>query len=251
MIEKLTDVPPGIDALKVVGKISKEDIEKVIGPLFEEARKQGRRIRLLYQVGPEYEGFTVGAAWEDLKIGPRSLSLFEGCAVVSDIGWIREWTRLVGFLLPWPVRVFGNDERDKAIDWLRSLPEGPGVSHRLLPELGVIVVEVNEPLRAQDFDALALTADTWLETHDELPGLVVHAREFPGWENMWGLFRHVRFVRDHHRRVKRVAVAADSKLAELAPRLAEHFIHAEVKGFGYDELEDAIAWAAGSPGRLP
>ena len=37
-----------------------------------------------------------------------------------------------------------------------------------------------------------------------------------------------------------------SKLADIAPRFAEHFIHAEIKDFGYDELDDAIAWAAGS-----
>lgn len=249
MLEKLTDVPPGIEAVKVVGKMSKEDYEKVFEPLFDDARKRGSHIRLLYQVGPEYQGFTPGAAWEDLKIGPRSLKLFDGCAVVTDFGWIREWTRVVGFLLPWPVRVFGNEQRDKAIDWLSSLPEGPGVSHCLVPESEIIVVEVKEPLRAQDFDALALTADTWLETHHELRGLVIHTREFPGWENLGSLLRHLRFVRDHHQKVNRVALAADSKLADLAPRLAEHFIQAEVKGFGYDELEAAIAWAQGPTGR--
>lgn len=215
MLEKLTDVPPGIEAVKVVGKMSKEDYEKVFEPLFDDARKRGSHIRLLYQVGPEYQGFTPGAAWEDLKIGPRSLKLFDGCAVVTDFGCIREWTRVVGFLLPWPVRVFGNEQRDKAIDWLSSLPEGPGVSHCLVPESEIIVVEVKERLRAQDFDALALTADTWLETHHELRGLVIHTREFPGWENIASLLRHVRFVHDHHHKVHRVALAADSKLAAL------------------------------------
>jgi hypothetical protein len=53
-------------------------------------------------------------------------------------------------------------------------------------------------------------------------------------------------VRDHHRRVGRVALAADSKLANLAPRLAEHLVQAEVKSFGSDELDEAIAWAAGA-----
>ena len=147
------------------------------------------------------------------------------------------------------VRVFGNDERDKAIDWLRSLPEGPGVSHRLIPEAQVLVVEVNEPLRSQDFDALALTADAWLETHNQLHGIVIHTHEFPGWENIGSLVRHMRFVRDHHRKVNRVALAADSKLAALAHRLAEHFVHAEVKSFRYDELEDAIAWTTNPSSR--
>ena len=245
MIEKLKDLPRGIDGVRAIGKISKEDYEHVFVPLFDEIRREGRRIRFLYQLGPEFEGFTPGAAWEDAKIGLHFMRLFDGCAVVTDLGWIRESTRLAGFLMPCPVRLFSNKEFDEAIDWLRSLPEGPAVSHRLLPESGVIVVEVKQALRAQDFDALAFTADTWIEAHGNLQGLVIHAREFPGWENLGSLFRHVRFVRDHHRKVKRIAFAADSKLASLAPRIADHFIQAEVKSFGYDELDAAIAWAGG------
>ena len=64
MLEKITDVPAGVDALKAVGKISKEDYENVVEPLFAEARRQGRRVRLLLQVGPEYEGFSLGVARE-------------------------------------------------------------------------------------------------------------------------------------------------------------------------------------------
>src|SRR5262249_44873234 len=143
------------------------------------------------------------------------------------------------------VRVFGNGQFAEAVDWLRSLPEGPTLSHRLLPE-GVLVVEVRQALRAQDFDALAATADVWLEAHGDLRGIVIHAREFPGWENLGGLIRHVRFVRDHQRRVRRVALASDSRLADLAPRLAEHFVQAEVRRFGYDELDAAVAWAKGA-----
>ena len=249
MIEKLKDLPSGIDGVKAVGKISTKDYEQVFVPLLDEARSEGRHIRFMYQLGPEFEGFTPAAAWEDAKIGLHFMRLFDGCAVVTDLAWVREMTQLVGFLMPCPVRVFGNQERDKAIDWLVSLPEGAAVSHRLLPDSGVIVVEVKQALRAQDFDALALTADTWIEAHGNLQGLVIHAREFPGWEN-WGSFlRHVRFVRNHHREVKRIAFAADSKLASLAPGIAEHFIQAEVKSFGYDELDTAIAWAAGSASR--
>jgi len=151
----------------------------------------------------------------------------------------------MGFLLPFPLRVFGNDERDEAIAWLSALPEGPGVSHYLVSESGVLVVEVTAPLRAQDFDALAATADAWLETHDALPGVVIHARQFPGWENAASMLRHFRFVRDHHRAVRRVALAADGKQADLIAGLAEHFVHAEIKRFGYDGLDEAVAWAAG------
>jgi hypothetical protein len=166
--------------------------------------------------------------------------------VVTDLGWIRQLARLSGFMMPCPVRVFGNQERDKAVEWLVSLPEGAAVSYRLLSDSGVIVVEVKQALRAQDFDALAVTADAWIEAHGSLQGLVIHTREFPGWENMASFFRHLRFVRDHHRKVKRIALAADAKVASVAPKIAEHFIQAEVKSFPYDQLDSAIAWAGGA-----
>src|SRR5687768_1896869 len=90
---------------------------RTVEPIFDEARRRGRRIRLLVQVGPEYEGFTAGMAWEKAATGLRSFStlrLFDGYAIVSDAEWIREWTHLVGFLLPFPLRVFGNDEDRKS-----------------------------------------------------------------------------------------------------------------------------------------
>ena len=235
MLEKLKDLPDGIDGVRAIGKITKDDYDKVFVPLLDEARREGRRIRFLYELGPEFEGFTPGAAWEDAKIGLQNLRLFDGCAIVTDLGWVREITRMMGFFMPCPVRVFGNQERDKAIGWLASLPEAAAISYRLLPDSGVIVVEVKQALRAQDFDALAVTADMWIEAHDGLRGLVIHAREFPGWENFGSFLRHLRFVRDHHRKVKRIAFAADAKLASIAPKIGEHFIQAEVKSFGYDD----------------
>ncbi|MGW2705373.1 STAS/SEC14 domain-containing protein [Streptomyces sp. NPDC001340] len=247
MLDWAQDAPPGVDAVKAIGTVSKHDYETVVEPIVDAARREGRRIRLLYEFGPEFRSFTPAAGWEDFKVGIGALRLFEGCAVVTDIGWIRESTRFASFLMPCPVRVFDVQEREEALSWLVSLPEGPGVSHQLLSDSNVLVIEVEQPLRTPDFEALAQTADSWLESHDTLAGVVVHAREFPGWENIGSVLRHVRFVRDHHRKVRRVALAADSRLAELAPHFAKHFVQAEVRQFGYAELDDAVAWAASPP----
>jgi hypothetical protein len=77
---------------------------------------------------------------------------------------------------------------------------------------------------------------------------VVHARQFPGWENLGSLLRHVRFVREHHRNIRRVALAAGGTVAQIAPALVDHFVQAELKQFGADDLEPAIVWA-GAPAR--
>jgi SpoIIAA-like len=244
MLEKIQGLPNGVDGVRAVGKVSKEDYEQVLVPLIDRARSDGRRLRFLYQIGRDFDGFTPAAAWEDAKVGLHSLRLIDGCAVVTDVNWIRESTRVMGFFMPCPVKVFALHDLDKAVAWLAALPEGPAVSHRIIPESGVIVAEVSHPLRAQDFDALSFTADAWIDAHGSLQGIVIHAREFPGWENLGSFLRHVRFVRDHHREVKRIALAADSKLASVAPVPAEIFTGAEVKRFAYDELAIAIAWAS-------
>ncbi|WP_084768954.1 STAS/SEC14 domain-containing protein [Streptomyces sp. MOE7] len=136
MLERAEDAPAGIDAVKATGTVSKHDYETVVEPLIDAARKEGRRIKLLYEIGPDFRSFTPGAGWEDLKVGLGAMRLFEGCALVTDVGWIRESTRMMSFLMPCPVRVYGNEERAEALHWLASLPEGPGISHRARPRLG-------------------------------------------------------------------------------------------------------------------
>jgi hypothetical protein len=247
MIEIIRDVPPGIVAVRSVGTLTKQDYDQVVVPLLEEASRTGQRIRCLCQVGPEFRGLTPSAAWEDVTLGLRSLRLFEACAVVSDLTWVRESSRFAAFFMPCPMQVFGEQEREQAVKWLSSMPEWPAIQHRLIPESGVVVVEVTQPLRSPDFDALGMTVDSWLETHDRLQGLVLHAAAFPGWENIGGLVRHIRFIRDHHRSIRRVAVVVDGPLGTLAPQLAEHFVRAEVRGFHHDQLDEAVSWAADSP----
>ncbi len=178
----------------------------------------------------------------------RFLRLFEACAIVTDLGWVRDAARLAGFVMPCPIRVFGTAERAQAAAWLASLREGPLAKVRLLDEKAVLVFDVTEPLRVADFDALAATADHWIETQGELHGLVIHVRAFPGWESLTAMVRHVRFVRHHHRKIGRIALATDIKLAAIASAIGETFIAATVQAFGYDELERAIAWAASTDG---
>jgi hypothetical protein len=243
MLERLTTLPSGIDGVTAVGKVSQQDYQQVLQPLIDEARRANRRVRLLYQFGPEFQGFTAGGAWEDASLGVRSLRLIEGFAIVTDVSWIRDSSKLLAFFMPGPVRHFGNAQFAEAVAWLETLPQVAGVSQRLIADTGVMVVEVTHALRARDFDEMAAAADAWIDAHGHLQGLVIHARRFPGWENLGGLIRHVRFVRDHHRKIKRIALAADGELATLGPRIGEHFIQAEVKSFPYDALDAAIAWA--------
>jgi hypothetical protein len=245
MIERIEGLPAGVDGVRCNGKLTREDYDAVVVPLLEEVQREQRRLRCLVEMDG-FDGTTPGAAFEDVRLGLRAMGSFDGCAVVSSLPWVGEVLRFVGFLLPYPVRVFPTDRRDEAIAWLTSLSGGPGITHRVLADTGVVVVEVAEPLRVQDVEALATVVDGWLTERPRLHGLVVHARAFPGWENVGGLVRHLRFVVGHHRHVDRIALAVDGPLAAMAATLAEVVAHPQVRRFDHDELDAAIAWA-GTP----
>ena len=152
----------GVTGVRATGTVTTDDYERVFNPLMAAAHREGRRVRLLYEVPAEFKGFTAGAGLEDMRMGMKYLRLFERCAVVTDVGWLREATRLFGAMMPCPVKVFPNAERAQAIDWMAA-PVLSTVQHRLLPDIGVLVIEPSQPLGAEDFDAIAATVDPWIE----------------------------------------------------------------------------------------
>lgn len=120
MLRRMEGIPQEIIGVVAQSHVTKVDYEQVLEPLFEEAQRKGRPIRFLYQFGPEFQGFTAGAAFEDFKVGIKYLSLLEKCAVVSDVDWLRWATQTMGVFIPCPVKTFKNAEINLAIKWLES-----------------------------------------------------------------------------------------------------------------------------------
>ena len=217
MLERLTDLPADVYGLRAGGKVTQQDYNDVLRPLLSDARSRGGRVRFLYHFTPDFEGFTPVGALEDMRLGLQHLRLLERCAIVTDIGWLRNSSRLLGMMMPCPVGIFGNSSWDEALAWVSAPPQARHLTHDLRAESGVLLLELKGPLSAEDFDAVALAVDPWIEAHEELSGLVLHVQAFRGWEDVGSLLRHIAFVRDHHRKVRRVAVAADGKFAGIAP----------------------------------
>jgi hypothetical protein len=118
------------------------------------------------------------------------------------------------------------------------------LEHELVTETGVLIVRPKGPLEAQDFAALTVDADAYIDAHGALSGLMICAEGFPGWQNLDGAISHFKFVRDHHSKISKVAFVSDSDVLALLPKLASHFISAEVKHFKGDEEGEALAWIA-------
>lgn len=242
MLERINDLPQNIVGIEAVGTVSRDDYEKVFVPLLEQCSSENKKIDLLYWFGPRFDSFTAGAVWDDFRIGTKYIRLFNRCALVTDINWIKHSTNFIRPFLPCSVRVYGNKDYQLALQWLATPPAKGNLGVDLDSQTGVLVIEPEGSLRREDFEKVSATVDPWLAEHGKLSGLIVHARRFPGWESLGALVRHIQFVGEHHKKIRRVALVSDSKVLNVARKVADHFVAAEVRQFGYHELEDAKNW---------
>jgi hypothetical protein len=116
------------------------------------------------------------------------------------------------------------------------------IEHFLDTVHSILYLRPKSALEQADFEQLAKTVDAYLGETGELAGLIIEAPAFPGWESLGAMAAHFRFVRDHHKRIKKVGLVTDSALGNVAERLASHFVSAEIKHFSAGELEAAKLW---------
>jgi len=108
--------------------------------------------------------------------------------------------------------------------------------------IGIAVLAPDGALSENDFDAAAKVIDPYLESHGQLNGLIVRTKDFPGWESFGALVGHFKFVKDHQKRLSHVALVTDSKLGNVAEKIAGHFISAQIKHFPFDQFSAAKDW---------
>jgi hypothetical protein len=119
------------------------------------------------------------------------------------------------------------------------------IKFELLKDAGMLVVQPQSALSADDFQEVARVVDPYIGERGKLTGLLIEAASFPGWESFGALIEHLRFVHDHHRNIDRVAAVTDDAFLKIAPRIAQHFAHPEIRVFRTDEKDKALAWLQG------
>lgn len=121
MIEMIADLPDNVVGFSAAGKLTAEDYENVLIPAVEAAFDRHDRVRLLYHLGENFDGFEPGAAWDDMKVGLRHLRGWERIALVTDLDWLRNTLRAFAVVMPGELRVFDNQQMQQAIDWVTEL----------------------------------------------------------------------------------------------------------------------------------
>ncbi len=120
------------------------------------------------------------------------------------------------------------------------------IEHNLDKTSGLLTLEPKGPLTVDDFQALAAEVDGYLASHLTLTGILLIVEHVPGWESFAALVQHLKFARDHHKRVSRVAVLTDNSLLKIAPEIAAHFAHPEFRVFASGDRVGAVNWLKGA-----
>jgi hypothetical protein len=124
------------------------------------------------------------------------------------------------------------------------------IEHTLDTAHSILYVRPKSALEQDDFVQLAKTVDPYIEKTGDLAGLIIEAPAFPGWESLGAMAAHFRFVRDHHKRIKKIGLVTDSAMGDVAERLASHFVSATIRHFPAGELAAAKQWImSNNPGR--
>lgn len=119
------------------------------------------------------------------------------------------------------------------------------INYELDPATSVLVVKPESALQKDDFVKLAEAVDPQIEERGDLAGLIIDAPSFPGWDGLGAMVTHFRFIRDHQKHIKKIAVVTDSHIGDVAEHLTSHFVAAQVRHFPGGEIEQARAWIAG------
>jgi hypothetical protein len=117
MIERIDGAPEGVVALRAVGEVTAADYDTVLKPAMQAAIAAHGKVRLAYELGPDFTGYSGGAAWEDLKFGTEYLTKWERCAVITDHKHLGDAVRAFGVLMPGEIRVFPVAQRESALAW--------------------------------------------------------------------------------------------------------------------------------------
>lgn len=119
------------------------------------------------------------------------------------------------------------------------------LSVRLDEENDIAILEPDGALSEDDFRLAAKEIDPQIERKGKLNGIIIHTESFPGWDSFAALISHFEFVKEHHKKISRVALCTDSVIGIFAETIAKHFISAEIKLFSYDEFDKAKDWIVG------
>ncbi len=106
----------------------------------------------------------------------------------------------------------------------------------------IVTLEPDGALSKEDFEKAVQIIDPYIKQHEKLNGVIIYTQSFPGWDSFEALIRHLKFIKNHHKKITHLAFVSDSIVGEFAEKIGYHFVDAEIKTFPFDQMDNAKQW---------
>jgi hypothetical protein len=120
MIRLIEGLPPNVIGFEAVGEVRAGDYKTVLDPAVDEALATHDKIRFLYVLGDDFDGYSGGAMWEDAKVGVSHLSKWDKIALVTDHTAYADGVKAFGWMVPGEIKIFSVADLDDAKAWVSS-----------------------------------------------------------------------------------------------------------------------------------
>ncbi|QEY33008.1 STAS/SEC14 domain-containing protein [Synechococcus sp. RSCCF101] len=237
MIELMQDLPGGTLGFVFSGEVRGEDYDTVLVPALETALHEHDRVRMLMCFPDDFQGYALGAVWDDMKTAVHHWRGFERIAVVTDVGWLKTATQAMAALMPCPMHCFPTDQATDARRWLA---ESLGTIH-LDSSDGVVRLRLIGQLESSSYQRIdrELAAEF---SHTEPVRLLIDLREFDGWFGLGAMADHLSLFREHRHIPRAVAVVGSRRWQKGLERLLSRFTEADTRFFEEADVASADQW---------
>jgi hypothetical protein len=117
MIKLMDDLPSNVIGFEAVSEVDAGDYKSTLDPAVDAALQTNDKLRLVYVLGDQFDGYTGGAMWEDTKLGVRHWGAWEKIALVSDKEWVDDAIKFLGWMVPGEIRVYPTADVVAAKEW--------------------------------------------------------------------------------------------------------------------------------------
>lgn len=116
MVQILHSEKDNLISVKLTGKISENDVEK-IHPIIHRIIEKGKKVDFYFEM-EDFEGYTLQGLWEDLKVDSSHITDYGRMAFVGENKW-QEWAaKATDFFTSSEVKFFEKKSKEQAKNWI-------------------------------------------------------------------------------------------------------------------------------------
>ncbi len=125
MIDQLKSPAEDTLVFRATGILSPRDYEIDFAPKVEKAMAVQGKVNLVLHLDDLFEGWDLGAMWDDARFGVKHRHDFKRVAVVGAQPWFKWAMQLGSKIMDGEFRTFESDQFDAAVAWVSAATPEP------------------------------------------------------------------------------------------------------------------------------